>query len=250
MNIKFQKCLIALFLICDLTLTLTAQSKKLKPLTLGTYKNEGHYGNLYQLKKNEGYDLLGKLPIFVGNLLSLTKENQKTQDLLFVYIVPKYFYRGSKNWHFPLNSNSELPANRIFNNMTAAINAPFDKLTVGNRDTYLSTDAGMFLTSATPDKLAVLSLIGQAQIFKNLRIVTENFHFLTTFDNPEVMGTTGLEFSQNKILFNLGINYNLANAKKLNALQDFDLTTLRIPQDFSFLYPSVFFYIEGKVNLF
>ena len=250
MNIKFKKCLAALLFIGIIAPTLSAQNPKVKPLTFGMYKNEGYYGNLYQLKKNEGYDFLGKLPIFVGDLLSLTKENRETENLLFVYTVPKYFYRASKNAHFPLYSNNELPANRIFNNMTAVINAPFDKWAIGNRDAYLSTDAGMFLMSATPDKLSVLSLIGQAQIFKNLRLVTENFHFLTTFDNPEVVGSTGLEFLQNKFLFNLGVAYNFADTRKLNPLQDFDLTTLRTRQELSFLYPSVFFYFEGKMNLF
>jgi hypothetical protein len=251
MNIQLKKCLATLLFISSIASMLSAQSKKVKPLTLGTYKNEGYYGNLYQLEKNKGYDFLGKLPIFVGDLLSLTKENRKTENLLFVYTVPKYFYRASKNRNLPFyDTRNALQANRIFNNMTTVIDAPFDKWTIGNKNTYLSTDAGMFLLSATPDKLSVLSLIGQAEILKNLRLVTENFHFLTTFDNQEVVGSTSLELSYNKFSFSTGVAYNLYSSRKSNQSQDFDLTTLRAYQDFSFLYPSVFFYIEGKINLF
>ncbi len=250
MNIKFKKCLTALFIIGLITPTLSAQNQKAKPLTLGSYKSEGYYGNLYQLEKNEGYNFLGKLPIFVGDLLSLTKENRETQDLLFVYSVPKYFYRASKNRHLPLYVNTGLQTYLIFNNMPTVIDAPFDKLTIGNRDAYLSTDAGMFLISLTPDKLSVLSLTGQAQLFKNIQLVTENFHFLTTFESPDIIGSTRLQFSQNKFSLSVALAYTLFDRSKLGRTNNFEFATLRTEQPVSFIYPSVFLGVGGKLNLF
>lgn len=250
MNIKFKKCLATLLCIGTVLSTLSAQSPKAKSLTLGVYKNEGHYGNLYQLEKNEGYNFLGKLPVFVGDLLSLTKENRKTQDLLFVYTVPKYFYRASKNRHLPLYYGLNSPQTHfIFNNMTAVIDAPFDKMTIGDRDAYLSTDAGMFLVSRTPDKLSVLSLTGQAQICENLHLVTENFHFLTTFDNPEIVGSTSLQFSYDKFSFSTVMAYNF-DTRKLPDWQSSEFAARLTRPESLFSYPSVFFYFEGKMNLF
>lgn len=185
----------------------------------------------------------------MGGLLSLTEENHESQDLLFVYIVPKYFYKASKNWHLPYG-NTGKQGNMLFSNIATVIDAPFDKLTIGNGNAYLSTGAGMFLISTTPDKLSVLSLIDRAQFSKNFQLITANFHFLTTFDNPKIVGSIRSQFSWNKFSLSADLGYNLYNTKKLGSTHNFELASLHSQYFFTVTYPSVFLYIEDKINLF